>query len=121
MKRKVRARIDSYREPPPLRRGRKQGAEHGLGVAWASGKSHKPATGTPVIASGCNHSNMAQFLRPLLFCANGAGKPRWYHESFYKALVLVCISLQHEDESFFISLTVAGTAYKETAFAFHCF
>ena len=41
------------REPGRWKRAGKQGTENGLGAAWAKHKSAKPATGTPVKASGC--------------------------------------------------------------------
>lgn len=43
------------REPGKVEAGRKQGTENGLGAARAKNKSSKPATGTPVTASGCKH------------------------------------------------------------------
>lgn len=42
------------REPGQVKAGRIQETENGLGAARAKGKSRKPATGTPVKASGCN-------------------------------------------------------------------
>ena len=53
VKRRVGFRIEPYQRARTVEKGRKQGTENGLGAAWAKCKSAKPATGTPVKASGC--------------------------------------------------------------------
>ena len=53
VKRRVGLRIDPYQRARAVEKGRKQGTENGLGAAGAKCKSAKPATGTPVKASGC--------------------------------------------------------------------
>ncbi len=53
VKRRVSFRIEPCQRAPRVERGRKQGAENGLGAARVKSKSAKPATGAPVTASGC--------------------------------------------------------------------
>ena len=52
--RRVGFRIGPHREPGKVKAGGIQEAENGLGAARVKGMSRKPATGTPVTASGCN-------------------------------------------------------------------
>ena len=53
VKRRVSFRIEPYQRARQVEKGRKQGAENGLGAAWTKRKSAKSATGAPVKASGC--------------------------------------------------------------------
>ena len=84
VKRRVGFRIEPYQRARTVEKGRKQGTENGLGAAWAKCKSAKPATGTPVKASGCTprEPSSAPAAAALRLCPQGCGKPRWYHGSF---------------------------------------
>ena len=82
VKRRVSFRIEPYQRARLVEKGRKQGAENGLGAAWVKRKSAslrrvRPLK-RPAVRRVCK-SIAAAASRP---SPRGDGKPRWYHGSF---------------------------------------
>ena len=62
-----------------MEKGRKQGAENGLGAARTKSKSTSPRRVRPLKRPAVSRKNSAAVLRQ---CPRGCCEPRWYHGSF---------------------------------------
>ena len=82
VKRRVRFRIEPYQRARSVEKGRKQGAENGLGAAWARRRSASLRRVRPLKRPAVSRRCKSAAAAASRLSPRGDGKPRWYHGNF---------------------------------------
>ena len=118
VKRRVRFRIEPYQRARSVEKGRKQGAENGLGAAWARRRSASLRRVRPLKRPAVSRRCKSAAAAASRLSPRGDGKPRWYHGNF--KLPSLC-SIRLAGAGAFFDASVSGVCGLCRAAAVHLY